>query len=66
MPYDLDFYGVYFPRLLVLMLVALVISAVVRRGLAFIGVYSLVWHRSLFDFALYIVLLGALSSFTRW
>lgn len=66
MPAEIDVYGVYIPRLLVLMLATLVVSAVVRRLLALTGAYSLVWHRGLFDLALYVLLLGAVSSFAHW
>ncbi|MBB3453510.1 hypothetical protein FHT86_001766 [Rhizobium sp. BK313] len=66
MPAEFDLYGVYVPRLLVLMLLSLVLIIVLRRVLARLGVYSLVWHRGLFDLALYVLLLGAVSSFTRW
>ena len=66
MPAEFDLYGVYVPRLLVLMLLSLVLIIVLRRVLARLGVYSLVWHRGLFDLALYVLLLGAVSSFTGW
>jgi hypothetical protein len=66
MPAEFDLYGVYVPRLLVLMLLSLVLIIVLRRVLARLGAYSLVWHRGLFDLALYVLLLGAVSSFTRW
>jgi hypothetical protein len=66
MPADIDLYGVYVPRLLVLMLLTLVLTIVLKRALSWIGAYSLVWHRGLFDLALYVLVLGAMSSFTRW
>ncbi|WP_454851976.1 DUF1656 domain-containing protein [Rhizobium binxianense] len=66
MPAEFDLYGVYVPRLLVLMLLTFVLVIVVRRILAWLGAYSLVWHRGLFDLALYVLLLGAVSSLTRW
>ncbi|MBB5572304.1 MULTISPECIES: DUF1656 domain-containing protein [Rhizobium] len=66
MPAEFDLYGVYVPRLLVLMLLSLGLSIVFRRVLARLGAYSLVWHRGLFDLALYVLFLGAVSSFTRW
>jgi len=66
MPADFDIYGVYVPRLLVLMLLALVLIIALRRALAWIGAYSLVWHRGLFDLALFVLVLGAVSSFARW
>ncbi|MBB3593949.1 hypothetical protein FHX08_004352 [Rhizobium sp. BK529] len=66
MPAEFDVYGVYVPRLLVLMVLSFLLIIVVRRILAWLGAYSLVWHRGLFDLALYVLVLGAVSSFTRW
>lgn len=66
MPAEFDLYGVYIPRLLVLMLVTLFVVIVLRRLLAWAGAYILVWHRGLFDLALYVLLLGAVSSVSRW
>lgn len=66
MPAEFDLYGVYVPRLLVLMLLTFGLIVVIRRILAWLGAYSLVWHRGLFDLALYVLLLGAVSSLTRW
>ena len=66
MPAEFDLYGVYVPRLLVLMLLTFGLVIVVRRILAWLGAYSLVWHRGLFDLSLYVLLLGAVSSLTRW
>lgn len=66
MPAEFDVYGVYVPRLLVLMVLSLLLIIVIRRALAWFGAYSLVWHRGLFDLALYVLVLGTLSSFTRW
>jgi hypothetical protein len=66
MPAEFDLYGVYVPRLLVLMLLAFGLVIVIRRILARLGAYSLVWHRGLSDLALYVLLLGAVSSLTRW
>lgn len=63
---DIDLYGVYVPWLLVLMLVALALSLVLRRLLSWTGAYAYVWHRGLFDLALYVLLLGAMSSLSSW
>lgn len=56
---ELDLYGVFVPALAAWMLVALALTLVVRRMLAGLGAYRLIWHRPLFDLALYVVLLGA-------
>ncbi|MGO7419619.1 DUF1656 domain-containing protein [Rhizobium ruizarguesonis] len=66
MPAEFDFYGVYVPRLLVLMILSFMLVILIRRSLSWLGAYSLVWHRGLFDLSLYVLLLGAVSSFTRW
>jgi hypothetical protein len=55
---ELDIYGVFVPSLAAWMLVAFLVSLVLRRILAATGFYRLVWHRPLFDLALYVVLLG--------
>lgn len=51
--------GVFVPSLLIWGLVAFVLSFGVRRALAFVDFYRFVWHRALFDTAVYVILLGA-------
>lgn len=63
---ELDVYGVYIPNLLALMLATLLVNLVVRRVLAGLGAYGFVWHRGLFDVALYVVLLQGLSLLSQW
>ena len=58
---ELDIYGIFVPTLAALALVSFVLSAILRRILAFIGFYRLVWHRPLFDTAIYVCLLGTLA-----
>ncbi|MEH3146096.1 MAG: DUF1656 domain-containing protein [Methylobacterium frigidaeris] len=53
-----DLYGVFVPALLVWALATLVLVIPLRHLLARAGFYRLVWHRPLFDLALYVVLLG--------
>lgn len=55
---DINVYGVYLPALFAWAIIAFAISLPVRRGLAWSGFYRFVWHRPLFDVALYVVLLG--------
>lgn len=57
---EVDIYGVFVPVFMVLMLVAYGLSRGVRLALERTGFYALVWHRALFDLALYVLLLGAL------
>lgn len=58
---EISVYGVYIPALLVLSLLALAASRVIRYFLGRIGFYRIVWHPALFDFALFIIVLGALT-----
>jgi hypothetical protein len=55
---DLDIYGVFVPALFAWLLIAFGISLPLRRVLTWSGFYRFVWHRPLFDVALYVVLLG--------
>ena len=61
---ELDIYGVFVPALLVLIGASLLISAVVRRALAVVGFYRLVWHRPLFDLALLVLIAGGVVAVT--
>jgi hypothetical protein len=59
---ELDIGGVFVPGLLIAAALAFLVSIPIRRLLARIGFYRLVWHRALFDLALYVVLLGAITT----
>lgn len=54
---EFNIYGIFMPWLLVLAFLTLGVSWIVRRILARIGIYRVVWHPALFDLALYVVLL---------
>ena len=58
MRYEIDVYGVLMPAMLLWILVAYALSALLRLMLHKASVYRLVWHPALFDFALFICLLG--------
>lgn len=62
---EVSFYGLYVPPLLLLTLAALAGSKVLNLILARIGFYRLVWHPALFDFSLFVIVLGTLTYFTR-
>ena len=61
---EIDLAGVYVPYLLVAAALAFLVSVPLRRVLAWTGFYRLVWHRALFDLALFVVLLGAVTALT--
>lgn len=56
---EIDVYGVFVPILLVWGLTGLMLTAVLRRVLARIGFYRLVWHRPLVDLSLLIIVIAA-------
>ena len=62
---EVSIYGLYLPPLLLLTLAALVVCRVLNLVLARTGFYRLVWHPALFDFSLFVIVLGALAYFTR-
>ena len=63
---DFNLFGVYVPRLLVLALLAYILNLLVRRVLAGIGLYRLVWHPALFDLALYVLVLAGMAQVSEW
>jgi protein AaeX len=58
---EFDIYGVYFPIFVVFAGIALVLMHVVRRLLDAFAFYRFVWHPPLFDLAVYVILLGAVT-----
>jgi hypothetical protein len=64
---EIDIYGVFVPILLVWGLIALLLTAVLRRVLARIGFYRLVWHRPLVDLSLLVIVMAAVAAIPpRW
>jgi Protein of unknown function (DUF1656) len=64
---EVNVYGMFVSPMLLWVGAALLISAVVRRGLARLGVYRFVWHRPLFDLALLVIVLGGVVAIqARW
>jgi hypothetical protein len=59
---EFDIYGVYFPAFAVFAAVALLLQLVINRFLRAVGFYRWVWHRALFDLAIYVILLGVVTA----
>lgn len=55
---EIDILGVFVPAVLVLMLIAYLINLGIRMVLERTGVYRFVWHRSIFDLGIYVLVLG--------
>ena len=60
MRYEIDIAGVLLPSLLLWLVIAYVLSALLSAQLRHLGFYRLVWHRALFDFAMFVCLLGGI------
>jgi hypothetical protein len=54
-------FGLYVPTLLLLVLPALAVSYLLRRAFARAGFYRFIWHPALFDFSLFVLVLGGLA-----
>ena len=64
---EVNIYGLFVSPMLLWVGAALLLSAVVRRLLAWLGFYRFVWHRPLFDLALLVILLGGVVAIqSRW
>ncbi|MDI3308827.1 MAG: FUSC family protein [Acetobacteraceae bacterium] len=63
---EIDIFGVFFPALLVWTVLALALSALLRRGIERLGLYRFVWHPPLFDLALFVILLGGVAAAMSW
>lgn len=60
---EFDIYGVYFPAFAVFAAIAFFLQVVViNRFLNALGLYRWVWHRALFDLAIYVILLGVVTA----
>jgi hypothetical protein len=55
---EIDILGVFVPAVLVLMFIAYLMNFVIRTALERVGFYRFVWHRSIFDLGIYVLVLG--------
>ena len=62
---EVDILGVYVPAILWLMGIAYLVSFAIRKLLGRTRFYNIVWHRSMFDLGLYVIVLGAVVTLTR-
>ena len=60
--HSVEFLGFYLPPLALCAGGAVVLFIVLRWLLARLGLYRFVWHRPLFDLALLVMMVGAVSS----
>jgi len=60
---EIDIFGVYVAPMSVLVLVAWVVTMVLRRLAVKLGLLRYVWHPALFVFAVYLIVLSSITLF---
>ena len=63
---EIDLHGVFIPALLAWALIALPVTGILKLILDRIGAYRVVWHRPLFDLALFVIVLGGVTAAPQW
>jgi hypothetical protein len=61
---EIDLAGVYLSPMLGYLVVALIITGLLRFGLGRVGAYRWIWHPALFDLSLLLIILTALVALT--
>jgi len=59
---ELDIYGVYVPIFVVVAAVAFLLQILLKRVLDACGLYRFLWHRALFDLAIYVILFSLVTA----
>lgn len=59
---ELDLYGVFLPALLVWALLAYPVTLLLRGVLRRLGLYRWIWHAPLFEFSLFVLVLGGITA----
>ena len=60
MKYQLDLFGVIVPSLLLWSVISYLLSRIINKVIARVGLYRRIWHPALFDFSLYVCLVASL------
>ena len=60
MKYQLDLFGVIVPSLLLWSVISYLLSRIISKVIARVGLYRRIWHPALFDFSLYVCLVASL------
>jgi hypothetical protein len=66
MIHELDIYGVLVTPMLAWLIIALLITGLVRVALGYAGLYRFIWHKPLFDLALLVLVLGGVVAARGW
>lgn len=63
---EVDLFGVYVAPVSVMLVLAWVITIVLRRAAARFGLLRYVWHPALFVFSVYMIVLSSIVLATAW
>lgn len=63
---EFNIYGIFVPSLLVWLVIASLLSFAIQRTLVHFDLYKYIWHRPLFDLAMYVIALGAIVNVMTW
>lgn len=61
---EIDLAGVYLSPMLGYLVVALILTGLLRFGLGRIGAYRWIWHPALFDLSVLVIIMTALVALT--
>ncbi|MGA0565145.1 DUF1656 domain-containing protein [Ancylobacter sp. VNQ12] len=56
---EIDLFGIFVPTFLLLALAAMLVTRIVSRLLDRLRIGPLIWHRALFDLAVFVLVAGA-------
>ena len=59
---EMNIGGVFFTPLVLWAIIALALNFLLRKLFTLLGVYRIVWHTALFDFATFIILWATMSA----
>ena len=59
---EINIHGVFVPAALVWAMVAFAVCSLLARVLSRSGFYNFVWHRSLFDVSLFVIVWGTVAA----
>jgi len=66
MIHEIDIYGVLITPMLAWAGIALLFTGVLRTAMGYFGLYRFIWHKPLFDLALFVIVLGCVVATREW
>ncbi len=57
---EINFGGVFVPSIVIWCCISLILLLLIKRILAYFGFYRYLWHQVLFNFCIFVILLGGI------